>query len=69
VQEREAAERIRGNLAKAEIRLESVVRLEGDVVLLREKIEMERDARVKAEKDAIALKSRLEAFEEMSKKN
>ncbi len=68
VQERDAAERIRGNLAKAEIRLESVVRLEGDIVLLREKIEQERDGRIKAEKESIALKSRLDAFEEMSRK-
>jgi len=64
-QERDAAERIGGNLAKTEIRLETVGRLEGDVALLREKIEMERDSRITAEKEAIAFKSRLEAFEEM----
>jgi chromosome segregation ATPase len=67
-QGRDAAEQVRGNLAKAEIRLESVERLEGDVALLRAKIETERDGRINAEKEAIALKSRLEAFEEMSRK-
>jgi hypothetical protein len=38
------------------------------VALLRAKIETERDGRINAEKEAIALKSRLEAFEEMSRK-
>lgn len=62
------AEGLRGNLAKGEIKLESAQRLEGDLAFLREKIEQVRDGRIKVEKEAIALKSRLEAFEEMSRK-
>ena len=59
--EREAAERARIELAKAQLRLEAMPRLEGDLTAVRADLERERAGRVVAEQAAAVLTAKLEA--------
>lgn len=59
--ERSGAELARTELAKAQLRLEAMPRLEADLVAVRGVLETERDARVAAEQQAAVLAAKLEA--------
>lgn len=61
--ERSGAELARTELAKAQLRLEAMPRLEADLVAVREVLEAERMARVAAEQSAAVLTAKLEATE------
>lgn len=61
--ERSGAELARTELAKAQLRLEAMPRLEADLVAVREVLETERLARVAAEQAAAVLTAKLEAAE------
>lgn len=61
--ERQAAEAARTELAKAQLRLEAVPRIESDVARLRGEIEAERLARIEAERLAAVLTAKLEALQ------
>lgn len=62
--EREAAESARQALARAELRLEGVPRLEAEIERLRERLEAESLARVTAEKQCAVLTAQLTAAEQ-----
>ncbi len=61
--ERSGAELARTELAKAQLRLEAMPRLEADLVAVRASLETERLARVAAAQDAAVLTAKLEAAE------
>ena len=61
--ERSGAELARTELAKAQLRLEAMPRLEADLVAVRGVLEIERTARVVAEQTAAVLSAKLEAAE------
>ena len=61
--ERSGAELARTELAKAQLRLEAMPRLEADLVAVRAVLEAERTARQQAKEDAAVLASKLEAAE------
>lgn len=61
--ERSGAELARTELAKAQLRLEAMPRLEADLVAVRASLETERAARVAAEQTAAVLTAKLEAAE------
>lgn len=61
--ERSGAELARTELAKAQLRLEAMPRLEADLVAVRGILETERAARVAAEQQAAVLSAKLEAVE------
>ena len=61
--ERSGAELARTELAKAQLRLEAMPRLEADLVAVRVVLEAERTARQQAKEDAAVLASKLEAAE------
>lgn len=61
--ERSGAELARTELAKAQLRLEAMPRLEADLVAVRGVLETERAARVAAEQQAAVLAAKLEAAE------
>lgn len=61
--ERSGAELARTELAKAQLRLEAMPRLEADLVAVRAVLEAERTARQQAKEDAVVLASKLEAAE------
>ena len=61
--ERSGAELARTELAKAQLRLEAMPRLESDLVVVRGVLETERAARVAAEQAAAVLTAKLEAAE------
>jgi|GEM_PF-583077 len=63
VRERSGAELARTELAKAQLRLEAMPRLEADLVAVRDVLETERLARVTAEQAAAVLTAKLEATE------
>ncbi|MDO8344428.1 MAG: DNA-binding protein [Cellvibrio sp.] len=63
VRERSGAELARTELAKAQLRLEAMPRLEADLVAVREVLETERLARQQAEQTAAVLTAKLEAAE------
>jgi len=61
--ERSGAELARTEVAKAQLRLEAMQRLEADLVAVRSVLETERQARVTAEQAAAVLTAKLEAVE------
>lgn len=61
--ERSGAELARTELAKAQLRLEAMPRLEADLVAVRASLDIERAARVAAEQQAAVLTAKLEATE------
>ena len=63
VRERSGAELARTELAKAQLRLEAMPRLEADLMAVRGVLETERGARVAAEQQAAVLTAKLEAAE------
>lgn len=63
VRERSGAELARTELAKAQLRLEAMPRLEADLVAVRGVLETERAARVAAEQQAAVLTAKLDATE------
>lgn len=63
VRERSGAELARTELAKAQLRLEAMPRLEADLVAVRGVLEIERMARQQAEQQAAVLTAKLEATE------
>ena len=68
LQEREAAEAARIELAKALLRLEAMPRLEADLGALRVGLDKERQERVAAEQQAAVLGAKLEAANERAGK-
>lgn len=66
--ERRAAEMSRTELAKAQLRLESVPRLEADLDRLRSDLERERNLRVAAEQVAAVDRARLEGMQDRATK-
>jgi colicin import membrane protein len=63
VRERSGAELARTELAKAQLRLEAMPRLEADLLAVRETLDVERQARQQAEQAAAVLVAKLEAAE------
>lgn len=61
--ERQAAEAARTDLAKAQLRLEAMPRLEAELLAIRAELAAERQSRVNAEQSAAVVAARLEASE------
>lgn len=64
LRERQAAEAARTDLAKAQLRLEAMPRLEAELERLREALTIEKDARAKADQEAAVARARLEEIKE-----
>ena len=62
--ERQAAEMVRVELAKAQMRLDGLPRLEANMAATGTELEAERQGRVKAEQEAAVLKVRAEDLRE-----
>lgn len=64
LRERQAAEAARTDLAKAQLRLEAMPRLEAELERIREALAIEKDTRAKAEQEAAVARARLEEVKE-----
>lgn len=68
IQERKAAETARTELAKAQLKLEALPRIEAEADRLRNELDIERRGRVEAEQNAAVLQAKLDAEIEHRKK-